>query len=198
MNIRLAKLESFLGFDFNNKTALMGQSLKYKGLFLPEPKRTYGGAKVQQLFLLEKSNLESVAVSIDYEDVSIDGVISEIKKTVRYYNEDGSVYCSKVEFELVRNEDKLLRSRSQAAYDYLRNSAKDTPVEPYVNSILEHYSSQVSLWLLGSKDVLLSAIDNEVDATILAYLALVVGENGRTVKDTIFEQVSGVQWTPET
>ena len=89
MNVRLAQLESFLGVNFHNKALLMGIPLKYKGLFVPEPKRTYGGAKVQQLFLLEEDNENSKAVSINYEDVLKDGAIVKIEKTVNYYNEDG-------------------------------------------------------------------------------------------------------------
>lgn len=196
MQVRLANLESFFGVDFDNKTALMGISLKHKGLFIPESKRTYGGAKVQQLFLLEEDKEESKAVSIDYEDLIENASIVKIKKTVQYYNEDDSIYCSKVEYELVRNEDKLKRSRSQAAYDYLRNSAKGTPVEPYINAILEHYAPQISLWLLGSKDVLLNAINNESDATIIAYLNLTIAANGKKVKDAVFEQVNGVEFSP--
>ena len=193
MTIRLAQLESFLGVDFYNKALLMGIPLKYKGLFVPQPKRTYGGAKVQQLFLLQEGNENSKAVSINYEDVLKDGSIVKIKKTVQYYNEDDSIYCSKVEYELVRNEDKLKRSRSQAAYDYLRNSSKGTPVEPFVNAILEHYASQISLWLLGSKNALLDAIDKETDAKMIGYLNLVVNlASGKKVKDTIFEQVNGM------
>ena len=102
-----------------------------------------------------------------------------------------------MEYELVRNEDKLKRSRSQAAYDYLRNSSKGTPVEPYINAILEHYATQITLWLLGSKKVLLDAINNEADAKMVGYLNLVVNpENGKTVKDTVFEQVNGAQFVP--
>lgn len=201
MDVRLAQLESFLGFNFHNKTALMGQSLKHKGLYLPEAQRTYGGAKVKQLFLLDKEDPNSVAVSIDYKDVTDNETIKEIEKIVRYYNEDGSVYCEKVELELVRNEDKLKRSRSQAAYDYLRNTAKGTPAEPYTNEILTHYAQQVNLWLLGNPQILIDAVNKETDENINHKLsiqpAIALGIT-KTVKEAIIEQASGVRWIPKT
>ena len=191
--IRLETLTSFFGVDFTMKQHMMGIDLKHKGLDIPYAEIGYGGIKVKQEFLLQNGD---VAVDIVFSDVIENGELVKIKKITTYYYEDGTEYCSKTEYEIVRDLDSVLRKRYDRAYTYLRKPAKGTAIEFHVNSILEHYSSQVSIWLLGNPQAFIDAINNETDGTILAYLDIVIHESGKKVKDAIIEQLTGVAWTP--
>ncbi len=198
---KIARLEAYIGVNFENKAQLMGISLKYKGLLIPDAERNLGGAKTIQKFLFDENTPNDIAATIEYQDVVVNNSIVKIRKHLKLYAEDGTVYCDKVEFELVRDEQKLKISRSHAAYTRLLSDAKGTPAEPLVNGLLNHYSAQVSTWLLGNNQPLIDAINNETDATILYYLSVqmqgVTNAQGvtKTVKDEMIETVSGIQWT---
>ena len=193
--IRLETLNSFFGVDFTMKDYMMGIDLKHKGLDIPYAKIGHGGIKTKQEFLLPNGE---VAVDILFSDVIENNELVKIKKVTNYYYEDGTIYCSKTEHEIVRDLDSVLRKRYDRAYTFLRKSAKGTAIEFHVNTILEHYASEVSVWLLGSPQTFIDAVNNETDGTILAYLDIVIHESGKKVKDSIIEQLTGVAWTPQT
>lgn len=191
---KIMLLESLLGFNHKNKSLLMSLPLKYKGLYIPDAKRKVGGTKIKQDFLLDYNKPEDIAVTVEYTDILKDGLPFKIQKKVTYYNTDDTIYCSKIEEELVKKPYDLINSRSKAAYNYLFATAKGTLLENVVFGILEHYAKEVGLWLIGDKSALLNAIDNETDTTILAHLAIDPNQTGKTIKDAIIEQVTGVSF----
>ncbi len=203
--VKLALVRGFFGFDFQNKEALMSEPLNHKGLFMPKVSRIYGGRKTQQNFLVDKNDLNSIAVSIIYSDVIVSGVITEISQHCKYFDANGDLYCEKIEINNVRNEDKLKRSRYDAAYSHLKDTAKGTAIENHVNSILNHYSREVNIWLLGNPQAFIDAINAEpqtiknvsnqdVPNPIYIYLNIVVGIGGKRVQDSILEQLTGFKF----
>jgi|GEM_PF-3950285 len=167
----IEQLPSLIQFDTNDTEGLMALDFKKIGLQKPESKKTSIGAKYRQEFLfVDEAQTSQVAVSIDFEDVEVDGVLTQIKNHMKVYNEDGTVYCEKISYDLVRNEETLWQSRYKTSYNYLRKAAKGTPIENMVNAILDHYIDAVQKWLLGDPQAFKDAINNETDATIIAYL----------------------------
>lgn len=191
--ILLERLVSFFGADFENPHLIGGIPLAHKGLDIQEPKRSVGGRKESKDFLLDDGSL---AVKQFYNDLIEDDEIVAIEIITEYYFADGSLWFSKEEIDKVRDIDKLIRSRYDSAYTFLRKSAKGTAIEFHVNEILRHFASEVSVWLLGDSYPFLQKLDNSGDQTIDAYLNIVIHESGKKVIDSIKEQLTGEKWLP--
>lgn len=193
-NPRILLLPYFVTAYNGDVNYLMGVDLKHKGLKMPKTIMAPGGRKSKQEFLLPD---DSVAVEILYEDVIVDGKIIEIQKTVNYLNDDDTIFVSKIENDIVRDEEALKRKRYERAYNFLKLKAKGTPIEGMVNTILLHYTLQVNLWLLGDPQPFIDSINNEADTEILKYLNVVVDVDNKTTKDALLEQLTGIKWVAQ-
>ena len=202
MKPRLEELRAFLGENFGNKDKIAGLSLKYKGLKQPKAKRYYGGRKIWQDFILP--NEDKVAVRVNYEDIIENGIITQIKKTVVYYSdfdcgigsdELGYIWHIKEEFDIVRNELSLKKSRISWAYDRLAEVGlhhTDPNVRAVFTALLSFFNDEVQIWVLGNNIPFVDRLNaNDLPQNIIDLLSLEI-EAGKTVKDGILEQVTGV------
>lgn len=211
--IRLEQLPSFLGVDFSNKDYVKGIELKHKGLVEPSESRYYGGRKTRKEFKLKD---ESVAVSIDFYDVKINEEKSftevqtlkeatHIKKHCKYYYDDGSIYCEKIEFDLIKNKKKLAKSRVQYSIDYLVDTAEKLGASSAVAYIFDGFKKGFDAWKdLGNPDIFISQLNNEpqtIDGSpnqlFYTVNAPIPNFEPKTFKDALIEQLMSKKWQPK-
>lgn len=83
-----------------------------------------------------------------------------------------------------------LRKRRQRLISYLQITAKGTPIEAGVETLLKYYFTEVELFIQGGTKDLEDAINNEETQAIKDLLNTVVSAEGTTVKDTILNQIT--------
>lgn len=204
--ILLESMPAFLGVDFSNRDYVKGLDLKYKGLVEPREGRFYGGRKVRKEF---KTPSGDVAVAIDFSDVKLDGEqfvevnnlgeATHIKKDCKYYYADGSIYCAKIEFDLIKNKKKLKKSRVQYAIDYLVDTAEQLGASEAVAFIFDGFKKGFDAWKdLGNGDLFLSQLESLVveDNPHLFYTvnAEIPNFAPKTFKDALVEQITETKW----
>lgn len=199
--ILLEKLPYFQNIDLNNSELLLGMDFNHKGLEKLDPTIEVGGRKAKQQFLIPEQLMDSptdfrTAIEIEFTDVLEIGELIAISATVKIFNENSTVLFEKTEIQKIKSVEKFLRARYDRAYTHLKQSAKGTPIEGMVNTILSYYQSEVSMWLLGNPQEFLDSINNETDTTMNGYLQTVVHVSGKKVIDGITEQLTGIKWTP--
>lgn len=201
--IRLETLPTFFTVDFSLKEHMMGISLKHKGLSIPSSKRGLGGIKVKKSFLLPNGE-EAVSIDFSYVKLESDGSYTEvsdnsfthIKKHLKYYHEDGTIYCDKVEYELIKNVIELLKSRATYAVNHLTATANALGAGPVVKMLFNHFKVGLDEWKgLGDPSTFITLINNETDANILGTLnAEIPGYEPKTFGEAIMEHLTKVAY----
>jgi len=215
----ISNLPSFLGVDFRNTEYVMGLGLSHKGLIEPASKRKAGGRKVMKEYLMPNEEAK-VAVCIEFEDVKclnpeelpIDrnyevSSISEathIRKVCKWFFEDGTVYTSKTEYELIKNKKKLIKVRVDYAIDYLQDTAEKLGAGEAVAFIFNGFKSGFDNWKdLGNGSLFLAQLRGEKQETLntqnITKLYGTVNAEipnfaPKTFNDALVEQITGVKW----
>ncbi len=103
-----------------------------------------------------------------------DGILTALQVTFNWYSEDDTIGLTKTEVVKSFNRyeaetyERKIRYRQ---FDYLRASVKGTPNEPYINILMNHYSSLISNYENSGNLALDAAMLSETDPTILAILS---------------------------
>jgi len=135
-----------------------------------------------------------------------DGVNEVVRKTFAYdlesenasvtikfdwYTIEGNIGVSKTEYKPLNIVDveNIKKGNRKRTITYLQGSAKGTPIEIHVNELLSHYFNEVLLYEEGGTTDFENAINNETDPLYLSYLNIVIDEQGKTVKNSILNQI---------
>lgn len=117
---------------------------------------------------------------------------------IKWFSKDGSVGLEKHIFKPLNIVEvfKINKSNRDRTISWLEASAVGTPIEPYVNALLREYKTEVDLYIYNNTNDFIDRVNNETNEPFLTYLNIVVGviteqyPNGKTVKDSITEQIS--------
>lgn len=107
----------------------------------------------------------------------ITGRLTDLQVLFEWFAEDGSVQMTKT--EIVKSFNKAQaeteeRKRRERSIDFLISEARHTPLETIMDALITHYHDQQLLYKEKGSSDFADAINNETDATILAYLAIQV------------------------
>ena len=143
---------------------------------------------------------EIVAEKIFEDSFDEHGQLNGIWLTVNLYNEAGDIGATKtekcVEFNVIEAETHL-RQRRARQMDFLKVGARGTPIESYLNLLLERYYVEKQKYVNDGLSSLYDVIANEQDAEYLGYLDTEVprldGEGMITVRDSIYYQIGVIE-----
>ena len=156
------------------------------------------GRKVKAEYI-DQSN-DDIIVDKTFQDVQ-NGELLDLQVTHNWYREDGTIGLSKTEIVKSFNKteaEKLYQDRRIAAISFLVSEVRGTVYEPYINSLMDHYSTEIDKYISPQgADDFEQAILNETDPTILAILQSRVpfsGDNAYTieVKNSILYQIHSI------
>lgn len=172
------------------------------------------GRRIKRELLDENSDLR-VTIEIDYSFSDGDRITTPISRTIKWYNTDGTVGCSKTDTLTYSIKDlkKEHREIRQGRIDYMTAAAEEladlsaTVPEPYktsfitasqsVDTILNHYETEITHYINNASMEFEDAVRNETDPAITPLLDLIVRppdaefSSGLTVKQTILHQLTG-------
>lgn len=123
-----------------------------------------------------------------------------IRIVFNFYLEDGTIGGSKDVIVKRYNKFKtetILRNRRERQFDYLNASARNTPLEPYINTLMHHYGTEISEYKQYGSLELETKMQNETNAAILGVLNQVPvprndGQGMTTIKKSIQYQIGTI------
>lgn len=154
------------------------------------PSYDRGKKVIAQYKCIEK---DEVIVEKIFQDVRDEnGILTGLQITFNWYSEDNVVRASKT--EIVKNFNKFEaeteeRKRRYRQFDYLRASAKGTPIETHIETLMAHYQVEIANYQEGGSTSLDSAMVNETDPTINAILAIQMPRNDGLGITTVMKSV---------
>jgi hypothetical protein len=121
--------------------------------------------------------------------------ITGLQVTFNWYKEDGTIGLTKTEIvkELTRHEaETMLRQRRERAMDYLLGGAKGTPIEPYMNTIFDHYYDSILKYKENGSSALADNINGEDNPAIIPLLNIQIPQSVGlvSVKQIILFEIS--------
>lgn len=150
----------------------------------------YGRKGVKESASYTKNGLEVVRKTFIYKD---DGVWIFFY----WFDKEGEVGLQKVEFKPLNIVEihKINKSNRDRTITYLQASALGTPIESYVNILLKEYKNEIDLFVYNDTDDFYNVVKNEIREPFVSYLNILIQApsekypNGKTVKDSIIEQI---------
>jgi len=139
---------------------------------------------------------DAMVVEKIFRDIIVNDHLVGLEMTTNWFNEAGNIGLTKT--ETIKKLNKytartLLRKRRERIIDYLEAGAEDTPIEPYVNAIFDHYYGVIDKFEKKGTTEFADAINAETDQQILGMLAIQLPlSNGGSisVKDRILGEIS--------
>lgn len=127
-------------------------------------------------------------------------LLTGLQVTFNWYNEDNEIGLTKTEIVKELNKaqaETIERQRRERAIDFLISEARNTPNEPYINTLMLHYDTEILHFKDKASNEFATAINNETDPTISAILAARVPFASDTsytvpIKESILYQIGSL------
>lgn len=172
---------------FSSTKEFMNLDFTTKGL---EATEIYGFKGVKTSCTYRFGDKIAVVKTFNYKNTGVEIVF-------HYTNAEGIIVLEKKEFKPLNGVAiaKIEKANRDRTITYLQTTARDTPIEDFVNDLLKHYKTEVDLFIYNNTKDFENAIKNESNPLFLQYLGIKLenpSENypeGKTVKDSILEQI---------